>query len=176
MAVITVSAIISVHLGLTSTFIWYTRRTSYEMYRAMFLCAVILTVLAVVHMKMCDVWIKKRSTILEERLNIFQKGDTVRGQEGSRTLDMMGSLRRNIAWRGMLLLFVVFLFLAVSGFDFFSLDGYLVHHYKINTIFIIFTGTLSKAVIALFVFMSYSMAREFGDEEVSAFSHDQNYG
>ncbi|MCJ2563469.1 MAG: hypothetical protein LN417_05210 [Candidatus Thermoplasmatota archaeon] len=125
---------VSLHLGLNSTYTWYTEKTSYDMYLAMTLLAVILLEATLVFAFLQ----KRRFLRLESRL------DEEDGRESSRV------------WRGSVpLISMGALFLVCSAFALVTLHEYLLPDYKVNTVFILFTGSLSKIAVGLFAIVAF---------------------
>lgn len=126
--------LLSVHLGLNSTFPWYTEKTSFNMYLAMTLVSVVL---------LCTTLVFTHSLA----------GLAVE------TRDRAGGNRRvGLArpWRDSApLLVMLILFLSSSLFALVSLSDYLAVNYKINTIFVVFTGSLSKIAVGLLALIVY---------------------
>lgn len=125
---------VSLHLGLNSTFAWYTEKTSYNMYLAMTLLAVVLLEATLVFAFLQ----RRRFLRVESRL----------GEEGDR--------KSSSVWRSSIpLISMAALFLACSAFALVTLHEYLLPDYKVNTVFILFTGSLSKIAVGLFAVVAF---------------------
>lgn len=125
---------VSLHLGLNSTYMWYTEKTSYNMYLAMTLLAVILLEATLVF------------TFLQRRR--FLRVESQLGEEGDRESSRV--------WRSSIpLISMAALFLACSAFALATLHEYLLPDYKVNTVFILFMGSLSKIAIGLFAIIAF---------------------
>ncbi len=128
-----VALAVSLHLGLNSTYIWYTEKTSFNIYLATMLFAVI---------------------ILEATVALFflqrrrlRAVETLHGR-GPQTHQKVGRVF-------LPLIAMSVLFLLCSVFALAALDGYLLPNYKINTVFILFTGSMSKIAVGLFAVVAF---------------------
>ncbi len=121
---------ISVHLGLNSTYIWYTEKTSFNMYLAMTLTAIV---------------------VLEATLILY-----FLHRRRALSRDSQLSPRPLAVFLPLILMSI--LFLACSVFALASIHDYLIPKFKVNSIFIIFTGSLSKIVVGLFAVMAFRTA------------------
>ena len=125
---------VSLHLGLNSTYMWYTEKTSYNMYLAMTLLAVILLEATLVF------------TFLQKRR--FLRMESRLGEEGDRESSRV--------WRGSIpLISMAAFFLVCSAFALATLHENLLLDYKVNTVFILFTGSLSKIAVGLFAIVAF---------------------
>ena len=126
--------VVSLHLGLNSTFAWYTEKTSYNMYLAMTLLAVILLEATLVF------------TFLQRRR--FLRAEARLGHEDGKESSRV--------WRSSIpLISMAALFLACSAFALVTLHEYLLPDYKVNTVFILFMGSLSKIAVGLFAMIAF---------------------
>lgn len=124
-----VTLAVSLHLGLNSTYIWYTEKTSYNMYLAMTLLAIILFGATLV------------LTFLQRRR--FLRVEARPGKEDDKESSRV--------WRDCIpLISMTALFLVCSAFALATLHEVLLPDYKVNTVFILFTGSLSKIAVGLF--------------------------
>lgn len=125
---------VSIHMGLNSTYAWYTEKTSFNMYLAMTLLAII---------------------VLEGTftLFIFQRRRTrsVLSQSG----EVDSQLQPTPLGTFLPLILMSALFLACSAFALATLPEYLNPNYKINTVFILFTGSLSKIAVGLLAVIAF---------------------
>ncbi len=118
---------IALYLGFNSTFAWYTEKTSFNMYLVMtFMAFVILAATLILYFL--------------HRRRVLRK-------------DPQPSPKPLAVFLPMILMSI--LFLACSIFALISLHDYLVPEYKVNSIFIIFTGSLSKIAVGLFAVMAF---------------------
>ncbi|MCK4455223.1 MAG: hypothetical protein KAU99_02620 [Thermoplasmata archaeon] len=125
---------VSLHLGLNSTYTWYTEKTSYNMYLAMTLLAVILFEATLV------LTFLQRRRFLRAESRLGEEGDT----ESSRV------------WRDSIpLISMAAFFLVCSAFALATLHEYILTDYKVNTVFILFTGSLSKIAVGLFAIVAF---------------------
>ncbi|MCK4457507.1 MAG: hypothetical protein KAW39_07185 [Thermoplasmata archaeon] len=125
---------VSLHLGLNSTFAWYTEKTSYNMYLAMTLLAVILLKATLVF------------TFLQRRR--FLRVKSRLGEETDRESSRV--------WTNSIpLISMTALFLVCSAFALATLHEYLLPDYRMNTVFILFTGSLSKIAVGLFAVLAF---------------------
>ncbi len=125
---------VSLHLGLNSTYMWYTEKTSYNMYLAMTLLAVILLEATLVF------------TFLQRRR--FLRAEALLGGEADRESSRV--------WKSSVpLISMAALFLACSAFALAALHEYLLPDYKVNTVFILFMGSLSKIAVGLFAIIAF---------------------
>jgi hydrogenase-4 membrane subunit HyfE len=118
---------ISLHMGLNSTYVWYTEETSFNMYLAMTLTAIVVLEATLI------LYLLHRRRVLRRDPQLWQ--------------------RPLATFLPMILLSM--LFLTSSVFALASLHGYLEPEYKVNTVFIIFTGSLSKIAVGLFAVMAF---------------------
>ncbi|MFQ6106494.1 MAG: hypothetical protein ACE5QF_02745 [Thermoplasmata archaeon] len=128
--VLIVALAVSLHLGLGSTYVWYTEKTSFHMYLSMTLLAVLILEGSVVLMR-----VRARAVAMAGG-DVAPENPSVRGE--FLPLIAMASL-----------------FLACSAFAFCALESVLLPNYRINTVFILFTGSLSKIVIGLFALVAF---------------------
>ncbi|MCJ2557269.1 MAG: hypothetical protein LN415_09240 [Candidatus Thermoplasmatota archaeon] len=128
-----VALAVSLHLGLNSTYIWYTEKTSFNMYLATTLFAVIILEATVVLF------------FLERRRS--------RAVETSRGGGPQFPQKAGRSYTPLIAMSV--LFLLCSVFALAALDGYLLPNYKINTVFILFTGSMSKIAVGLFAVVAF---------------------
>lgn len=125
---------VSLHMGLNSTYMWYTEKTSYNMYLAMTLLAVILLEGTLVF------------TFLQRRRSL--RVEARQGEEGDKESSRV--------WRSCApLISMAALFLVCSAFALVTLHEYLLPDYKVNTVFILFTGSLSKIAVGLFAIIGF---------------------
>ncbi len=125
---------VSLHMGLNSTFMWYTEKTSYNMYLAMTLLAVILLEATLVF------------TFLQRRR--FLRMESQLGGEGGKESSRV--------WRSSIpLISMAAFFLVCSAFALATLHEYLLPDYKVNTVFILFMGSLSKIAVGLFAIIAF---------------------
>lgn len=125
---------VSLHLGLNSTYMWYTERTSCNMYLAMTLLAVILLEATLVF------------AFLQRRR--FLRAESRLGEEDDKESSRV--------WRSSApLISMAALFLVCSAFALATLHEYLLPDYKVNTVFILFTGSLSKIAVGLFAIVAF---------------------
>lgn len=125
---------VSLHLGLNSTFAWYTEKTSYNMYLAMTLLAIILLEATLVF------------AFLQRRR--FLSVESQLGEEGERDSSRV--------WRSSIpLISMAAFFLVCSAFALATLHEYLLQDYKVNTVFILFMGSLSKIAVGLFAIIAF---------------------
>ena len=128
-----VALAVSLHLGLDSTYIWYTEKTSFNMYLATTLFAVIILEATVALF-----FLERR------RLRAMEKSHG----RGPQTHQKAGRVFLPLVAMSVL-------FLLCSVFALAALDGYLLPNYKINTVFILFTGSMSKIAVGLFAVVAF---------------------
>lgn len=143
-----ISLVMSSYLGLNSTFVWYLERQSYKMYETMLLGSMILLIFVLVAGQLRIKRLLARENALENRLAVFEGIDIDKGElvEEIRRLE----IRRESSWLVLSpLILMAVLFLAFSAFSFMALSPYLIENYKINAVFVLFGGGISKIVIGL---------------------------
>jgi len=150
-SVLLVSLAVSIYLGLNSTWAWYLERTSFKMYEAMLLSAVILLAFVCIAGQVHIKRLQHRESSLRNRLALLE----IVGVNDVDILGVLGGIeetetkRRSfwVAISPLILMVVLFFFLSV--FALVELSPYLVENYKINTVFVLFVGSCSKIVIGL---------------------------
>ncbi len=125
---------VSLHMGLNSTYMWYTEKTSYNMYLAMTLLALILLEATLVF------------TFLQRRR--FLRVESQLGEEADRESSRV--------WRDSIpLILMATFFLVCSAFALATFHEYIIPDYRVNTVFILFTGSLSKMAVGLFAVVAF---------------------
>lgn len=151
-SVLIVALAVSLHLGLNSTFVWYLEHTSFRTYEVMVLGAVILLVFALAAGHNRAKRLEARGDVLETRLAALRglgDADELDTSELQREIGEIRS-RRERSWRiAAPMVLMIVLFLACSVFALLSLSPYLLDNFRINTVFVLFMGSVSKIVTGL---------------------------
>ncbi len=150
-SILLVSLAVSMYLGFTSSWPWYLERTSYKMYEAMLLSAVILLVFLVMAVQIRMKRLRQREESLRARITILENTgrDEIFASEVLQEIDKAETRGRR-SWFSIspLILMILVLFF-ISIFALVELSTYLADSYKINTVLVLFAGSCSKIVIGI---------------------------
>lgn len=140
-ALLFIALSVSLFLGLTSTYVWYTEKTSHSNY---------LVILYV-------------SLLMFASLSVFNALQTKQGREKTSSSESQDN-RKTLSRRGkglwlasIPLLVMIGLNLVVSAFGLVTLGSYLMPNYEVNTILMIFSGSSTKISMGLLVAFIFKM-------------------